>query len=600
MSLINLTINGKAVAVEEGTNILEAAKKVNVKIPNLCYLHIDDIGFDNSCASCRVCLVNADGRLVPSCATLAKEGMKVQTNTPEIIEFRKGVVELLLSDHPQDCYTCTKCGSCGLQDIAVQLGIKKIRFEGERLEKSKDNSSFSIMRDNDKCILCRRCETMCNQVQKVGVLSGVNRGFSTEIGTFFETDLAKTECTFCGQCINVCPTGALLEKDNTDEAWGLLAQKEKPVMVQIAPAVRVGISEEFGLKPGTISTGKVVAALKALGFDYVFDTNFAADLTIMEEANEFVQRLTKGGDLPIMTSCCPAWVNFCETQYPDLLKYLSTCRSPQSMFSPVARYYFADKVLGKKADEVIVMSIMPCIAKKYEVAREELGKDGIIDTDLSLTVRELARMIREAGIDLATIEDAEFDSPLGYSTGAADIFGVTGGVLEAALRTAYTDVTKVELPDDAIEFKSVRGFEGIKEATVNVGGTDVNVVAASSLGCARKLMDELRADIAAGRAPKYHIIEIMACPGGCVAGGGQPFHGGDYEKVKARGAGLYAIDANKPKRKSHQNQDIKKLYAEFLGERGGHNAHTYLHTHYFDRSNPYAKEDPKEAALTTE
>ena len=598
MSLINLTINGKAVAVEEGTNILEAAKKVNIKIPNLCYLHIDDIGFDNSCASCRVCLVNADGRLVPSCATLAKEGMKVQTNTPEIIEFRKGVVELLLSDHPQDCYTCTKCGSCGLQDIAVQLGIKKIRFEGERLEKSKDNSSFSIMRDNDKCILCRRCETMCNQVQKVGVLSGVNRGFSTEIGTFFETDLAKTECTFCGQCINVCPTGALLEKDNTDEAWGLLAQKEKPVMVQIAPAVRVGISEEFGLKPGTISTGKVVAALKALGFDYVFDTNFAADLTIMEEANEFVQRLTKGGDLPIMTSCCPAWVNFCETQYPDLLKYLSTCRSPQSMFSPVARYYFADKVLGKKADEVIVMSIMPCIAKKYEVAREELGKDGIIDTDLSLTVRELARMIKEAGIDLSTIEEAEFDSPLGYSTGAADIFGVTGGVLEAALRTAYTDVTKEELPDDAIEFKSVRGFEGIKEATVNVGGTDVNVVAASSLGCARKLMDELRADLAAGKAPKYHIIEIMACPGGCVAGGGQPFHGGDYEKVKARGAGLYAIDANKPKRKSHQNEDIKKLYAEFLGERGGHNAHTYLHTHYFDRSNPYAKKT--EAECTAE
>ena len=598
MSLINLTINGKAVAVEEGTNILEAAKKVNIKIPNLCYLHIDDIGFDNSCASCRVCLVNADGRLVPSCATLAKAGMKVQTNTPEIIEFRKGVVELLLSDHPQDCYTCTKCGSCGLQDIAVQLGIKKIRFEGERLEKSKDNSSFSIMRDNDKCILCRRCETMCNQVQKVGVLSGVNRGFSTEIGTFFETDLAKTECTFCGQCINVCPTGALLEKDNTDEAWSLLAQKEKPVMVQIAPAVRVGISEEFGLKPGTISTGKVVAALKALGFDYVFDTNFAADLTIMEEANEFVNRLTKGGDLPIMTSCCPAWVNFCETQYPDLLKYLSTCRSPQSMFSPIARYYFADKVLDKKPDEVSVVSIMPCVAKKYEVKREELGQDGIIDTDLSLTVRELARMIKEAGIDLSTIEEAEFDSPLGYSTGAADIFGVTGGVLEAALRTAYTDVTKEELPDDAIEFKAVRGFEGIKEATVNVGGTDVNVVAASSLGCARKLMDELRADLAAGKAPKYHIIEIMACPGGCVAGGGQPFHGGDYEKVKARGAGLYAIDANKPKRKSHQNEDIKKLYAEFLGERGGHNAHTYLHTHYFDRSNPYAKKT--EAECTAE
>ena len=591
MSLVNLTINGKAVSVPSGTKILEAAKQVGVKIPSLCQMKIDEIGFTNECASCRVCMVSAGRKLVPACGTMVKEGMVVNTNTPEALKYRKNVVELLLSDHPQDCYTCTKCGSCGLQDIAVQLGIKKIRFEGERLEKSKDNSSFSIMRDNDKCILCRRCETMCNQVQKVGVLSGVNRGFSTEIGTFFETDLAKTECTFCGQCINVCPTGALLEKDNTDEAWGLLAQKEKPVMVQIAPAVRVGISEEFGLKPGTISTGKVVAALKALGFDYVFDTNFAADLTIMEEANEFVQRLTKGGDLPIMTSCCPAWVNFCESQYPDLTKYLSTCRSPQSMFSPVARYYFADKVLGKKADEVIVMSIMPCIAKKYEVAREELGKDGIIDTDLSLTVRELARMIKEAGIDLATIEEAEFDSPLGYSTGAADIFGVTGGVLEAALRTAYTDVTKEELPDDAIEFKSVRGFEGIKEATVNVGGTDVNVVAASSLGCARKLMDELRADIAAGKTPKYHIIEIMAFPGGCVNGGGQPFTNGDYEKVKARGAGLYVIDKNKPQRKSHENEDIKKLYDEFLGERGGHNAHKYLHTHYFDKSNPYSKKN---------
>ena len=475
------------------------------------------------------------------------------------------------------------------------MGIRKIRFKGEQSTSPIDTSSYSIVKDNDKCILCRRCETMCTEVQTVGVLSGVNRGFNTVVGTFFNADMMDTECTFCGQCVSVCPTGALMEKDNTKEAWDALAQKEKPVMVQIAPAVRVGISEEFGLEPGAISTGKVVAALKALGFDYVFDTNFAADLTIMEEANEFVQRLTKGGDLPIMTSCCPAWVNFCETQYPDLLKYLSTCRSPQSMFSPVARYYFADKVLGKKADEVIVMSI---IAKKYEVAREELGKDGIIDTDLSLTVRELARMIKEAGIDLSTIEEAEFDSPLGYSTGAADIFGVTGGVLEAALRTAYTDVTKEELPDDAIEFKAVRGFEGIKEATVNVGGTDVNVVAASSLGCARKLMDELRADLAAGKAPKYHIIEIMACPGGCVAGGGQPFHGGDYEKVKARGAGLYAIDANKPKRKSHQNEDIKKLYAEFLGERGGHNAHTYLHTHYFDRSNPYAKKT--EAECTAE
>lgn len=591
MSLVNLTINGKAVSVPSGTKILEAAKQVGVKIPSLCQMKIDEIGFTNECASCRVCMVSAGRKLVPACGTMVKEGMVVNTNTPEALKYRKNVVELLLSDHPQDCYTCAKSGKCELQDLAADMGIRKIRFKGEQSTSPIDTSSYSIVKDNDKCILCRRCETMCTEVQTVGVLSGVNRGFNTVVGTFFNADMMDTECTFCGQCVSVCPTGALMEKDNTKEAWDALAQKEKPVMVQIAPAVRVGISEEFGLEPGAISTGKVVAALKALGFDYVFDTNFAADLTIMEEANEFVQRLTKGGDLPIMTSCCPAWVNFCESQYPDLTKYLSTCRSPQSMFSPIARYYFADKVLDKKPDEVSVVSIMPCVAKKYEVKREELGQDGIIDTDLSLTVRELARMIKSAGIDLENLEEENFDSPLGYSTGAADIFGVTGGVLEAALRTAYTDVTKEELPDDGIEFKAVRGFEGIKEATVNIAGTDVNVVAASSLGCARKLMDELRADIAAGKTPKYHIIEIMACPGGCVNGGGQPFTNGDYEKVKARGAGLYVIDKNKSQRKSHENEDIKKLYDEFLGERGGHNAHKYLHTHYFDKSNPYSKKN---------
>ena len=591
MSLVNLTINGKAVSVPSGTKILEAAKQVGVKIPSLCQMKIDEIGFTNECASCRVCMVSAGRKLVPACGTMVKEGMVVNTNTPEALKYRKNVVELLLSDHPQDCYTCAKSGKCELQDLAADMGIRKIRFKGEQSTSPIDTSSYSIVKDNDKCILCRRCETMCTEVQTVGVLSGVNRGFNTVVGTFFNADMMDTECTFCGQCVSVCPTGALMEKDNTKEAWDALAQKEKPVMVQIAPAVRVGISEEFGFEPGAISTGKVVAALKALGFDYVFDTNFAADLTIMEEANEFVNRLTKGGDLPIMTSCCPAWVNFCESQYPDLTKYLSTCRSPQSMFSPIARYYFADKVLDKKPDEVSVVSIMPCVAKKYEVKREELGQDGIIDTDLSLTVRELARMIKSAGIDLENLEEENFDSPLGYSTGAADIFGVTGGVLEAALRTAYTDVTKEELPDDGIEFKAVRGFEGIKEATVNIAGIDVNVVAASSLGCARKLMDELRADIAAGKTPKYHIIEIMACPGGCVNGGGQPFTNGDYEKVKARGAGLYVIDKNKPQRKSHENEDIKKLYDEFLGERGGHNAHKYLHTHYFDKSNPYSKKN---------
>ena len=587
MSLVNLTINGKAVAVPAGTKILEAAKQVGVKIPSLCHMKIDEIGFANECASCRVCMVSAGRKLVPACGTMVKEGMVVNTNTPEALKYRKNVVELLLSDHPQDCFTCAKSGKCELQDLAADMGIRKVRFQGEQSTSPIDTSSYSIVKDSDKCILCRRCETMCTEVQTVGVLSGVNRGFNTVVGTFFNADMIDTECTFCGQCVTVCPTGALMEKDNTGEAWAALAQKEKPVMVQIAPAVRVGISEEFGLAPGAISTGKVVAALKALGFDYVFDTNFAADLTIMEEANEFVQRLTTGGDLPIMTSCCPAWVNFCETQFPDLTKYLSTCRSPQGMFSPIARYYFADKVLGKKPDEVIVMSIMPCIAKKYEVAREELGQDGIIDTDLSLSVRELARMIKEAGIDLATIEEAEFDSPLGYSTGAADIFGVTGGVLEAALRTAYTDVTKEELPADGIDFHAVRGYEGIKEATINVGGTDVNVVAASSLGCARKLMEELRADIAAGRTPKYHVIEIMACPGGCVTGGGQPIHDA---KTRAtvdihglRKKALYEADKNLPRRKSHENPVIKELYDEYLEHPGSHKAHELLHTTYHKR-----------------
>ena len=583
MSLVNLTINGKVVSVPSDTKILEAAKQVNIKIPSLCHLRIDDINFDNNCASCRVCMVSAGKKLVPACGTLVKEGMVVNTNSPEALKYRKDIVELLLSDHPKDCLSCVKSGNCELQDIAAELGIRKVRFsDGEQSSAPIDISTKSIIKDHSKCILCRRCETMCNEVQTVGVLSGINRGFGTQVSTFFGDDLIDTNCTFCGQCISVCPTGALVEKDNTREAWAALGQKEKPVMVQTAPAVRVGLGEEFGLDPGSISTGKMVAALKALGFDYVFDTNFAADLTIMEEANEFVNRFVKGEKLPILTSCCPAWINFMEYEYPDLLPYLSTCKSPQSMFSPIARHYFAEKVLNKKYDEVIVMSIMPCVAKKFEVSREELGEDGYLDTDISLTTRELARMIKEAGIDLANIDEAEFDSPLGYSTGAADIFGATGGVLEAALRTAYHDITKEEAP--SLDFKVVRGMDGIKEASLEIAGHTVNVAAASSLGNARKLMDELRE----GNS-KYHVIEIMACPGGCVAGAGQPYHGGNYDKVKARAKALYEIDAHKVDRLSHHNPDIIKLYDEFLGEKGGHIAHKLLHTQYYDRSDVFDK-----------
>ena len=583
MSLVNLTINGKVVSVPSDTKILEAAKQVNIKIPSLCHLRIDDINFDNNCASCRVCMVSAGKKLVPACGTLVKEGMVVNTNSPEALKYRKDIVELLLSDHPKDCLSCVKSGNCELQDIAAELGIRKVRFsDGEQSSAPIDTSTKSIIKDHSKCILCRRCETMCNEVQTVGVLSGINRGFGTQVSTFFGDDLIDTNCTFCGQCISVCPTGALVEKDNTREAWAALGQKEKPVMVQTAPAVRVGLGEEFGLDPGSISTGKMVAALKALGFDYVFDTNFAADLTIMEEANEFVNRFVKGEKLPILTSCCPAWINFMEYEYPDLLPYLSTCKSPQSMFSPIARHYFAEKVLNKKYDEVIVMSIMPCVAKKFEVSREELGEDGYLDTDISLTTRELARMIKEAGIDLANIDEAEFDSPLGYSTGAADIFGATGGVLEAALRTAYHDITKEEAP--SLDFKVVRGMDGIKEASLEIAGHTVNVAAASSLGNARKLMDELRE----GNS-KYHVIEIMACPGGCVAGAGQPYHGGNYDKVKARAKALYEIDAHKVDRLSHHNPDIIKLYDEFLGEKGGHIAHKLLHTQYYNRSDVFDK-----------
>ena len=583
MSLVNLTINGKVVSVPSDTKILEAAKQVNIKIPSLCHLRIDDINFDNNCASCRVCMVSAGKKLVPACGTLVKEGMVVNTNSPEALKYRKDIVELLLSDHPKDCLSCVKSGNCELQDIAAELGIRKVRFsDGEQSSAPIDTSTKSIIKDHSKCILCRRCETMCNEVQTVGVLSEINRGFGTQVSTFFCDDLIDTNCTFCGQCISVCPTGALVEKDNTREAWAALGQKEKPVMVQTAPAVRVGLGEEFGLDPGSISTGKMVAALKALGFDYVFDTNFAADLTIMEEANEFVNRFVKGEKLPILTSCCPAWINFMEYEYPDLLPYLSTCKSPQSMFSPIARHYFAEKVLNKKYDEVIVMSIMPCVAKKFEVSREELGEDGYLDTDISLTTRELARMIKEAGIDLANIDEAEFDSPLGYSTGAADIFGATGGVLEAALRTAYHDITKEEAP--SLDFKVVRGMDGIKEASLEIAGHTVNVAAASSLGNARKLMDELRE----GNS-KYHVIEIMACPGGCVAGAGQPYNHGDYDIVKARAKALYEIDAHKKDRLSHHNPDIIKLYDEFLGERGGHKAHDLLHTKYSDKSNIFAE-----------
>lgn len=582
MSLVNLTINGKYVSVPKGSTILEAAKQINIKIPTLCHLHMDEINMVNQCASCRVCMVSYGRGLVPACGTLVKEGMEIKTNTIEALKARKKVVELLLSDHPKDCLSCDKNGNCELQNIAADLGVRDIKFNGEMSYVPMDASSKSIVKNYNKCILCRRCETMCNEIQTVGVLSGVNRGFDTQVGTFFNAELCNTECTFCGQCIAVCPTGALTEVNNISTVWDILNQNKKTVVVQVAPAVRVAIGEEFGLEPGSISTGKMVAAIKSLGFKHVFDTNFAADLTILEEASEFLHRFKENHDLPILTSCCPAWINFIEHNYPHLLNLTSSCKSPQEMFGSIAKNYYGPKVLNINPKDMYVISIMPCVAKKYECARHELSQEGSLDVDIVITTRELAKMIKESGIDLANLEEDEFDSPLGQSSGAADLFGTSGGVLEAALRTAYEWVTDKELID--VNFTSVRGLEGIKEASIDIDGTIINVCVANSLGNARKIMDE----VALGNS-KYHIIEVMACPGGCIGGAGQPYHYGNYDIVKKRSDGLYNIDNNKNLRKSHENPSIIALYKEFLDEPYSEVAHKYLHTYYFDKSSVYEK-----------
>ncbi|HSQ90250.1 NADH-dependent [FeFe] hydrogenase, group A6 [Romboutsia sp.] len=576
MNLVNLIINGTNVEVENDTTVLDAAKSVGIKIPSLCHVNLED-KMVNKCASCRVCMVESNKGLIPACGTVVKNGMQIKTHSIKAIKARRTVVELLLSNHPQDCLMCDKNGNCELQNIAADLGIREIKYKGKKTDLGLDTSSKSIVKNLDKCILCRRCETMCNEVQTVGALSGVNRGFETVVSTFFDTPMHESDCTFCGQCIAVCPTAALTEVNNTPKVWNVLDKKAETTVVQVAPAVRVAIGEEFGMEPGAISTGKLVAALKELGFKYVFDTNFAADLTIIEEASEFIHRLQHGGKLPMLTSCCPAWINFFEKHFEDLLDIPSSCKSPQEMFGSVAKNYFAPKV-GIEPSDLTVVSVMPCVAKKYEAARPELSNKGVSDVDIVITTRELAKMIKEAGINFDQLEECSFDSPLGESTGASDIFGTTGGVLEAALRTAYEWVTNETL--EKVDFTSLRGIEGIKEATVNVGGTDVNVAVASGLGNARKILEDIRQ----GKS-NYHLIEIMACPGGCIGGAGQPYHYGNFDIVKKRSEALYNIDAGKELRKSHENLAIKTLYDEFLGEPYGETAHKYLHTHYFNKSN---------------
>lgn len=585
MDTINIKIDNKNFQVAEGTTILEAAKSVGVNIPTLCYMHLHHLNTTHKPTGCRMCVVEVAGRknLVPACATECLPGMEIKNQSIRVLNSRKTVLELILSDHPTDCLICAKNGDCDLQSMAQEMGIRHLHYQGEQSHYIKDRSP-AIKRDMDKCIGCGRCLTMCNDVQTVGALSAINRGFMSVVAPAFQMNLEESVCTYCGQCVAVCPTAALTEIDHTKTVIRHLADPSKTVIVQTAPAVRVALGEEFGYDPGTIVTGKMTAALKDLGFDYVFDTDFAADLTIMEEATELLDRLTRhlNGDttvkLPLLTSCCPGWVSFFEHHFPDMKDIPSTARSPQQMFGSIAKTYLADK-LGIKRKDMIVVSIMPCLAKKYECSRDEFATDGNPDVDFVLSTRELARLIKQAGIDFKSLEHADFDKPMGESSGAAVIFGSTGGVIEAAVRTAYEVFTNQKL--HKVDFEQLRGMDWIRESTIDFNGTPIKIGIAHGLGNARKLLEEIRE----GKS-LYHAIEIMACPGGCIGGGGQPLLHGDSNILLARQKAIYTEDKGKMIRKSHENPSVKKLYEEFLGSPMSKKAHELLHTQYFDKSNP--------------
>ena len=574
--MINLTIDDQKITVPEGTTILQAAKQAGIDIPTLCFLKdINEVG------DCRMCIVEVEGRkgFATSCIQKVEEGMVVHTHTPNVLEARHVILDLIISNHSKDCLTCTRSGNCELQVLATKFNVLNIEFEGERTEHKIDDLSPSIVRDFNKCILCRRCVAACKNVQEIGAIDCINRGFESCISTVGDHSLNDVNCTFCGQCIEACPTGALHEKETINDVWVKLKDPETVVLVQTAPAVRVALGEEFGMPIGTNVTGKMVTALKRLGFDKVFDTNTGADFTIMEEANEFVERFKAHEELPMLTSCCPGWIKYIEMNYPEMLPHLSSCKSPHQMFGAILKSYYAKKE-GIDPEKIYTVSVMPCIAKKFESKRPEMKENGLEDVDNVITTRELARMIKQANIDFEKLEDSKFDDPMGEATGAAAIFGVTGGVMEAALRTAEDILTGKELPK--IDFEQVRGSQGIKRATITIAGKPISVVAASGLANAKKILEEIKT----GKA-NYQFVEIMACPGGCIMGGGQPIK---HSKVRAevdvqklRASSLYSIDEKSTIRKSHENPVLKKIYEEYLEKPGSYRAEKLLHTKYAKR-----------------
>ena len=578
MDMVNVKINGIAASVPKGSTILEAARKVGVEIPTLCFMKEK-----NEIGACRICVVEANEgrgfRVVTACVYPVSEGMEVLTNSEKIQKARRTTLELMLSTHEKKCLSCVRSTNCELQKLCRDYGVEESAFEGFKPTYELDTSTPHLVRDNNKCVLCRRCVAACNE-QYVGVIGANNRGIDTAIGTPFEVGLSNVPCISCGQCTVVCPTGALVEKDDTDKIWAALADPDKHVVVQTAPSIRATLGECFGMPIGTNVEGKMVAALRRLGFDKIFDTDFAADLTIVEEANELVERIKNNGTLPMITSCSPGWVKFCEYYYPDMLEHLSTCKSPQQMAGAVIKTYYADK-MGIDPKDIVSVSVMPCTAKKFEIGREDQSAAGVPDVDIAITTRELSRMIMRAGISFTNLPDEEFDSPLGEDTGAAVIFGATGGVMEAALRTANDWLTGKDNTD--IDFTAVRGTQGLKQATVNINGSDIKVAVASGAAAAKCVMDRMKN----GNPDGWAFVEIMGCPGGCVNGGGQPIqpqYVRDTVDLKAvRAKALYDQDASMALRKSHESPVVKALYSEWYDGFGGHKAHHDLHTSYVPR-----------------